>query len=349
MSLAGLREWAVPGVIAAAETRLIASGFHFGEDDMTRQKHWTEMNMPELTGQRVLITGANSGIGFEAARAMAQRNAHVILACRTESKALAAMARIRSLYPKAQLQFMPLDLGNLQSVRDMAALFFEQYDSLDILVNNAGVMWLPESRTVDGFETQLGTNHLGHFALTGLLLPALLKAPGSRIVTVSSIAHKDGNLHFDDLWLEKGYAKHKAYAQSKLANLVFARELQRRLTQAGCSSLSIAVHPGVSATHLAAPGLEQDGHPLLAKLAHWLMPLIAQGSSKGALPTLYAATSHDAEGGEYYGPGGFYEFYGYPVKATSTGRSQKPEWGKQLWEISEKLTGVQYDFQVAPQ
>ena len=314
---------------------------------MSKQPRWTEKNMPQLTGQRVLITGANSGIGYEAARAMAQRDAHVILACRTESKALEAMARIRNLYPKAQLQFMPLDLGNLQSVRELAEMFFEQYDTLDILVNNAGVMWLPESRTADGFETQLGTNHLGHFALTGLLLPALLKTPGARVVTVSSLAHKEGHLYFDDLWLEKDYNKYRSYAQSKLANLVFARELQRRLTAVGSSVLSMAVHPGISATHLAAPGLEQQGRPTLAKLANVLLPVIAQSPRKGVLPTLYAATSHEAEGGEYYGPGGFYEFYGYPVKATSTGRSRKADWAEQLWAVSEKLTGIHYEFQAA--
>lgn len=309
---------------------------------------WNEKSVPDQTGKRVLITGANSGIGFETARVLAQQGAQVILACRSESKALDAMARIRQLYPRASLQFMALDLGSLQSVRELAALFFEQYDTLDVLINNAGVMWLPESRTVDGFESQFGTNHLGHFALTGLLLPALLKTPGARVVTVSSIAHKDGYLHFDDLWLQKGYGKQKAYAQSKLANLVFARELQRRLSQAGSSVLSLACHPGVASTHLAVPGFEQGGQALLAKLMQLLTPLIAQSALKGALPTLYAATSHSVEGGEYYGPGGFYEAYGYPAKASSTRRSQRPEWGKQLWEVSEQLTGIHYDFEAAP-
>ena len=315
---------------------------------MARNKgRWTEKSVPDQTGKRVLITGANSGIGYETARVLAQQGAHVILACRNEDKALAAMARIRQLYPRANLQFMALDLGNLQSVRDLAALFFEQYDTLDILINNAGVMWLPESRTVDGFESQLGTNHLGHFALTGLLLPALLNTPCARIVTVSSIAHRDGNLHFDDLWLQNGYGKQKAYAQSKLANLVFARELQRRLTQAGSSVLSLAAHPGVASTHLAVPGFEQGGNALLAKLMALVTPLVAQSALKGALPTLYAATSHEAEGGEYYGPGGFYEAFGYPGKASSTRRSQNPDLGKRLWNVSEELTGIHYAFQAA--
>lgn len=315
---------------------------------MARNKgRWTEKSVPDQSGKRVLITGANSGIGYETARVLAQQGAHVILACRNEDKALAAMARIRQLYPRANLQFMALDLGSLQSVRDLASLFFEQYDTLDILINNAGVMWLPESRTVDGFESQLGTNHLGHFALTGLLLPALLNTPGARIVTVSSIAHRDGNLHFDDLWLQNGYGKQKAYAQSKLANLVFARELQRRLTQAGSSVLSLAAHPGVASTHLAVPGFEQGGNALLAKLMALVTPLVAQSALKGALPTLYAATSHEAEGGEYYGPGGFYEAFGYPGKASSTRRSQNPDLGKRLWDVSEELTGIHYAFQAA--
>lgn len=306
---------------------------------------WTEKSVPDQSGRRVLITGANSGIGFEAARVLAQQGAQVILACRSEPKALEAMAKIRERYPRANLQFMALDLGSLASIRALAELFFEQYDTLDMLINNAGVMWLPESRTEDGFESQLGTNHLGHFALTGLLLPALLKTPGARVVTISSIAHKDGNIHFDDLWLQGGYQRHKAYAQSKLANLMFARELQRRLSAAGSSVLSIAAHPGVASTHLAVPGFEQGGQTLLAKAMQVLTPLVAQSARKGALPTLYAATSHEAEGGGYYGPGGFYEAYGYPAPASSTRRSQNQDVWKRLWDVSEQLTGVTYDFQ----
>lgn len=311
---------------------------------LRRKSRWSEKSVPDQTGKRVLITGANSGIGFEAARVLAQQGAHVILACRDERKALEAMARIRQLYPRANLQFMALDLGSQASIKAMTAQFFEQYDSLDILINNAGVMWLPESRTVDGFESQLGINHLGHFALTGQLLPALLTVPGARIVTVSSIAHRDGRIHFDDLWLEKGYGKQKAYAQSKLANLLFARELQRRLSEAGHSTLSLAVHPGVASTHLAVPGFEQEGRPWLARLMGVLTPLIAQSAAKGALPTLYAATSHEVEGGEYYGPDGFYEAYGYPAKAFSTRRSQNADTARRLWEVSEQLTGVHYPF-----
>lgn len=312
--------------------------------NMASSRHWTEHNIPDLSGQRVLVTGANSGIGFETARVLAQRNAHVILACRTEAKAVEAMARIRALYPRAQLQFLPLDLASQTSVREMVAMFREQYDTLDLLINNAGVMWLPQSKTVDGFESQLGTNHLGHFALTGLLLPVLMNTPGARIVTVSSIAHRGGQIHFDDLWLDRGYGRQKAYSQSKLANLVFALELQRRLHAAGAPIISVAAHPGVANTNLAIPGFEQGGSPLLARVVSLLTPVVAQNPVNGALPTLYAATSHAVEGGDYIGPDGLYEMYGYPRKAYATRRSRNPEIGRRLWDLSEQLTGVRFDF-----
>lgn len=312
---------------------------------MMHQKHWGQEHIPSQEGKRILITGANSGIGLQAASVLAAKGAHLILACRNESKAREAMAHIRRQSPKAALHYLPLDLGCLASVREMAEMFHEQYDSLDCLINNAGVMWLPQSKTVDGFESQIGTNHLGHFALTGLLLPALLNNAGSRVVTVSSIAHKAGNLNFDDLFFtRRPYGKHKAYSQSKLANLVFSRELERRLNAAGCQTLSVAVHPGVASTNLAVPGYEQSGAKLLASLAKLVSPLITQSAEKGALPTLYAATEPKIEGGEYIGPNGFYEAFGYPGPAKSTGRSKNPEIARQLWELSEQLTGVTYHF-----
>jgi len=315
-------------------------------------KKWTEADISEQTGKRVFITGANSGIGFEAARVLAMKGAQVIMACRNEAKALAAMATIRQQYPRAALHFIPLDLGDLASVREAAQLFFEHYDRLDLLINNAGVMWLPEGRTVDGFESQLGTNHLGHFALTGLLLPALLKQPAARIVTVSSLAHRAGNLYFDDLFFaQHPYGKHRAYAQSKLANLVFARELERRLNAAGAQCLSLAVHPGVSNTNLAMPRSEKRTSRWVAALAGILTPLVGQNALKGALPTLYAATAESVNGGDYIGPDGFYEAWGYPHQANSTRRSRNPELGRKLWEVSEQLTGVSYPFsqEQAPQ
>lgn len=312
---------------------------------MAHKNHWTQNDVPSQKGKRILITGANSGIGLEAAKVLAEKGAQVLLACRNESKALQAMAEIRKTNPKASLHFLQLDLSSLQSVRDMAEVFYEQYSTLDVLINNAGVMWLPQGQTVDGFESQIGTNHFGHFALTGLLLPALLKQPGSRVVTVSSIAHRAGNLNFDDLFFERRpYGKQKAYGQSKLANLVFARELDRRLNAAGAQTLSVAVHPGVASTNLAVPGYEQSGSSLLAGLIKAATPVIAQSALKGALPTLYGATAENVQGGEYYGPDGFYEAFGYPAPAGSTRRSRNPEIGRKLWEVSEQLTGVHYSF-----
>lgn len=310
---------------------------------INHNKKWTEDRISDQSGKRFLITGANSGIGYETARILAAKGAQVILACRDEQKAVAAMAAIRDQHPKASLHFMPLDLGKLASVREMTEMFFDHYDRLDVLINNAGVMWLPEGRTADGFETQLGINHLGHFALTGLMLPALLKQPGSRVVTVSSIAHKGGNLYFDDLFFQRHpYGKHRAYAQSKLANLVFARELERRLNSEGAQCLSVAVHPGVANTQLAMPRGSNAYSKVVSALAGIVTPMVGQSAIKGALPLLYAATAAEVEGGGYYGPDGFYEAYGYPNPARSTGRSKNPELGRKLWQMSEQLTGVIY-------
>lgn len=312
---------------------------------MSKNNKWTESSVPNLQGKCALITGANSGIGFETARVMAEKGAQVVLACRNESKAIQAMSKIRERSPAAQLHFLPLDLSSLQSIRDMAEMFHEQYNQLHYAINNAGVMWLPQSKTADGFESQFGTNHLGHYALTGLLLPAILKTPGSRIVTVSSIAHTAGNIKFEDLFFERRrYGKQKAYAQSKLANLVFARELERRLNANGAQTISVAAHPGVANTNLAIPGFEQSNSGLMASAMKLLTPIVAQNPVNGALPTLYAATATGVEGGEYYGPDGFYEAYGYPGLAKSTRRSRNPDIGRKLWEISESLTGIEYAF-----
>ena len=313
---------------------------------MAHNKKWTQHDIPSQTGKRALITGANSGIGLHTAMELAGKGAQVILACRDEAKALQAMALIRQQHPKASLHFLQLDLGSLASVHAMAEMFLEQYDRLDLLINNAGVMWLPQTKTEDGFEAHMGINHLGHFALTGLLLPALLKQPGSRIITVSSIAHRAGDLNFDDLFFEhRPYGRQKAYGQSKLANLVFARELERRLNAAGSQTLSVAVHPGVSNTNLAMPRHESSSAFLVASLASILSPLIGQSPLKGALPPLYAATATDIRGGDYLGPNGFYEAYGYPAPASSTRRSRNPEIARKLWDISEQLTAVVYPFE----
>lgn len=312
------------------------------------QSKWTEQNIPSQAGKVALITGANSGIGFETARVLASQGAKVILACRNESKALAAMSRIRSDSPKAALHFLPLDLGSMASIEAMATQFHDQYQQLDLLINNAGVMWLPEGKTEDGFEQQFGINHLGHFALTGQLLPALLRTAGARIVTISSIAHRAGHLDFNDLFFDhRPYSKHRAYGQSKLANLVFARELEKRLNASGAQVLSVAAHPGVSHTNLAIPGFQQSGSPITGAVTNLMSRWFAQSALKGALPTLFAATSEDIQGGEYIGPTGFYEAFGYPGNASSTRRSRNPDIARSLWEASEKLTGITFPFQQA--
>lgn len=309
---------------------------------MGRGDHWTEENVPSAQGMTVLVTGANSGLGFETSRVLADRDAHVVMACRSRDKAEDAMARIREQVPGASLEFLALDLSSLASVAEAAERFRQQHGKLDRLINNAGVMWMPPTRTEDGFEMQFGTNHLGHFALTGHLLPVLLATSGSRVVTVSSIGHRMGRIHFDDLNLEHGYGKQKAYAQSKLANLLFTHELQRRLDASGVDTISVGAHPGVAGTNLATPGFEVQGSRWLAKVAQEWAPSLARDPVKGALPTLYAALESDVQGGDYIGPHGLWEIFGFPKKGKSSPRALEPETARRLWEVSEDLTGIRY-------
>lgn len=312
---------------------------------MSRNR-WTEEDVPSQSGKVALVTGANSGIGFETARVLAEKDAHVVMACRNQQKAESAMAAIRGATPSASLTFLPLDLSSLKSVEQASKQFLSEFDRLDLLINNAGVMWLPESRTADGFEAQFGTNHLGHFALTGRLIATVMNTSTSRVVTVSSLAHNTGDIHFDDLNLEQGYGKHKAYSQSKLANLIFAYELQRRLSAAGASTISLAAHPGAANTNLAIPGFEKGGSKVMAKLAEWITPVLTQNAVNGALPTLYAATSPKLGGGEYIGPDGFQQMYGYPKVVGSTRLSRDEAVARRLWEVSEEMTGVGFEFEV---
>jgi NAD(P)-dependent dehydrogenase (short-subunit alcohol dehydrogenase family) len=302
---------------------------------------WTAEDIPKLDGKRILITGANSGLGLDSAKALAKRGAHVVLACRTLAKAKAAEAAIRSEVPDAQLSPQAVDLADLSSVRGFAREIAASSPTLDVLMNNAGVMATPQLRTADGFEMQFGTNHLGHFALTGLLFELLAKTPGARVVTVSSMAHRGGVMRFDDPHWEHGYAKWGAYCMSKLANLLFAYELARRCKITGVGVTSVAAHPGASATNLQVRGPELAQ----AKLATWawraLTPLFSQPSWRGALPQLYAAVA-DVSSGDFIGPDGFYELRGYPKKSRSTARSRDPQAMKRLWELSEQLTGVHY-------
>jgi NAD(P)-dependent dehydrogenase (short-subunit alcohol dehydrogenase family) len=304
---------------------------------------WTASDLPDQHGRTVVLTGANSGIGLEAARELARVGAHVIMACRNTEKGQAAADQIRSEIPAASLDVVSLDLASLSSVREFAAGY--DRDQLDLLINNAGVMVPPRTTTEDGFELQIGTNHLGHFALTGLLLDKLMATPEARVVTVSSTAHKFGKIDFDDLQRERSYRRWLAYAQSKLANLLFTIELDRRLRAADSELLSVAAHPGYAATNLqfaATPSrLERVGSVVLNRV-------IAQDALHGALPTLYAATA-DIPGGSFAGPDGFQEMRGHPTLVAPTRAAQDPDTARRLWEVSEQLTGVSFSFDSVPQ
>lgn len=309
---------------------------------MSKLVQWLDQNIPSLYGKVTVITGANSGIGYEAARMLAMKDAHVVLAVRDTAKGGKAARQIRSAVPQADLEVMALDLASLASVRSFAALFTASHDRLDLLINNAGVMAIPRRETADGFEMQLGTNHLGHFALTGLLLPLLLTAPGARIVTVSSGVHRMGQINFDDLQSQQSYKKWGAYSQSKLANLLFAYELQRRLAAAGASAISVAAHPGYAATNLQAVGPQMAGSRLQQAAMGLLNRTLAQSAEMGALPTVYAAASPSVEGGDYIGPGGLMEQRGWPTQVQSNDRSHDGAVAARLWAVSEELTGVRF-------
>lgn len=304
-------------------------------DDMNK---WTYDRIGDLTGKKIIVTGSSHGIGFEAARILASGGAEVILAVRNTDKGEKAATRITSVNGSKPVKVMHLDLADLDSVRQFASGYFSRYDRLDVLVNNAGVMIPPHSLTKHGFELQFGTNHLGHFALTALLLPILMVTPLSRVVTVSSIAARNARIDFENLDGTKGYNPMKFYRQSKLANLLFAVELQNRLELAGASTISVACHPGISATNLLSRGSGKETW----KIMKVLMRLVAQPAEKGALPTLYAATHPDLRGGEYIGPDGPGNHKGHPVLNNDVARLYKPDLAARLWEVSEALTGVKY-------
>jgi NAD(P)-dependent dehydrogenase (short-subunit alcohol dehydrogenase family) len=308
------------------------------------RERWIEENVPDLTGKVAIVTGANSGLGLETTRVLACKGARVILAVRSEARGAAATKEVRADAPKASLAVMPLDLANLESVRRFAEAFLSAHDRLDILVNNAGVMAIPRRKTADGFEMQLGTNHLGHFALTGLLLPSILRTPGARVVTVSSSAHGFGRIRFDDLNGERSYGKWSAYGQSKLANLLFAYELQRKLAVAGSGAISVAAHPGFAATNLQLVGPQMEGSRFGVRSMALVNRLMAQSAAMGALPQIYAATFPLVRGGDFIGPDGFMEQRGFPVRVKSNARSRDEAAATRLWAISEELTGVTYSF-----
>jgi NAD(P)-dependent dehydrogenase (short-subunit alcohol dehydrogenase family) len=304
---------------------------------------WTTDHIPDLGGKTILVTGANGGLGYEAALHLARKGARVVLACRDLSRAGTAVDAILSRHAGASVEAMELDLANLASVRSFAEKFLASHGELHVLCNNAGVMALPRCETLDGFEMQLGTNHLGHFALTGLLVECLLATPGSRVVTMSSTMHKTGRMHFDDLQLKRRYRKWEAYAQSKLANLLFAYELQRRLETRGVDAISVACHPGYAATNLQLAGPRMEGSALMERLMGHANRLFSQSAEMGALPLVRASTADDVQGGEYYGPANVFETRGAPVRVSSSARSHDAESAARLWDVSGKLTGVRFE------
>jgi NAD(P)-dependent dehydrogenase (short-subunit alcohol dehydrogenase family) len=304
---------------------------------------WTAADIPALERREAIVTGSNSGLGLQIALELARHGAQVVLACRDTRKGDAAAARIRESVPGAQLEVARLDLADLASVRAFADWYRGARGGLDLLVNNAGVMALPHRTTADGFEMQFGTNHLGHFALTGLLMPALLERPGARVVTMSSGAHQLGRFDFDDLQRERRYQRWMAYGQSKLANLLFAFELSRRAALADLDLTSVAAHPGYASTNLQAAGARMEGSGLKERLATVGNRLFAQSDAQGALPALYAATMPDVIGGEYFGPDGRSGMRGYPARVGTNKSARDPELARRLWQASEELTGVTYD------
>ena len=297
---------------------------------------WTAADIPDQTGRTAVITGANTGLGYETAAALAGRGARVVLAVRNLEKGKQAVARITAATPGAEVELQELDLTSLESVRAAAAQLRSGHDRIDLLINNAGVMYTPRSTTKDGFELQFGTNHLGHFAFTGLLLDRLVPV-ASRVVTVSSIGHRiRAAIHFDDLQWERRYSRVGAYGQSKLANLLFTYELQRRLAPHG-TTIAVAAHPGGSNTEL----IRNLPRPIAAASSVLVEPLM-QGADLGALPTLRAATDPGVLGGQYFGPDGFQEIRGYPKVVASSAQSHDVELQRRLWAVSEELTGVVY-------
>jgi NAD(P)-dependent dehydrogenase (short-subunit alcohol dehydrogenase family) len=311
-------------------------------NSIAETRKWHEADVPDQSGRVAVVTGANTGIGYQAASVLAYRGAHVVLAVRDMEKGNTALSRIVAAggqgARKIDVTLQALDLTSLDSVRTAADALRSTYPRIDLLINNAGVMLTPKQTTKDGFELQFGTNHLGHFALTGLLLDHLLPVRGSRVVTVSSMGHRlRAAIHFNDLQWERSYNRAAAYAQSKLANLLFTYELQRRLNGADRATIAVAAHPGSSNTELT-----RNLPRIIKPVADVFGPLLFQSAAMGALPTLRAATDPDVRGGQYYGPDGFGEQRGHPKVVGSSAKSHDEGLQRRLWTVSEELTGVSF-------
>lgn len=305
---------------------------------------WTQADIPDMTGKVVIITGANSGLGLESTKAIAAKGATVVMACRNLAKAQSAKAEVLTQSPQAKLDVMELDNASLESVRAFAAAFKAKYDRLDLLLNNAGVMAVPRQETADGFEMQIGVNHLAHFALTGLLLDMLTRTPHSRVHNVSSSANYGATIDFDDLMGEQEYGRWSAYGQSKLANIFFTYELDKRLRQAGHTTIANTSHPGLVMTNLQSNSVEQSGNGVVERMLYRLAgPILAQDIEMGVLPQLYASTAPGVKGGVFYGPR-LMNLRGYPAEKKANTAAEDAAARQRFWELSEKLTGTQYKF-----
>ncbi|MFB6346569.1 MAG: oxidoreductase [bacterium] len=313
-------------------------------ESLSKQK-WDYDNIEDQSGKVFVVTGANSGLGFAATKGLAAKNATVVMACRSQDRAEVAAGEIREEHPDADLDIILLDLASLDSVQTFAEQFHQKYDHLHGLLNNAGIMQPPYQKTEDGFELQIGVNHFGHFALTGRLLDPIKNTAGARVVVQSSFAHEmtDG-INFDDINSEDNYSRTGAYAQSKLANLLFAFELDRRFETHDIDAMAVGVHPGYTATNLQFSGPALDGWSILSFLYRFTNKLFAQSMKMGALPLLYATVEDDVNRRDYIGPGGFFEARGYPARVEASEKAYDKDEAKKLWTLSEELTGVSHDF-----
>jgi protochlorophyllide reductase len=302
---------------------------------------WSQRDIPDLTGKVIVVTGANSGLGFESAKTFAEKGATVVMTARNMSKGEKAKTDILQAHPRATVDLMQLDVGNLASVREFVDTFKAKYDRLDVLLNNAGVMAIPRQETPDGFEMQLGVNHLGHFALTGLLLDVITNTPKARIHNVTSSANWSGRINFDDLMGERNYGRWRAYGQSKLANIFFTFELQKRLTAAGFDTITNTSHPGLVLGNLQTNSVEQSGTRIEALFYNFSKLFMAQDIKMGMLPQLYGCTATEAKGGVFYGPRTF-NMRGYPKEQKANKAAYDAAALKRFWEVSEELTGVKY-------